>query len=178
MVDEASTHLCLSLLSSLQHPLPFLCSFAASAPPLILVLTTLPSSLALSLQEPQVHFVPQLRPLSHRQDWKVSMRKTVFGESGRTALGSQLLGESRPTMRMQWMFEEQMRLPSGLSTRTSLVQGMYRIVGRGLEMLSRLTVLAKAEPDRGKETPQYFARDHYPCSCVLVKHMEFSVQAC
>jgi hypothetical protein len=76
------------------------------------------------------------------------------------------------------MFEEQMRLPSGLSTRTSLVQGMYRIVGRGLEMLSRLTVLAKAEPDRGKETPQEFARDHYPCSCVLVKHMGFSVQAC
>jgi hypothetical protein len=106
------------------------------------------------------------------------MRKTVFDESGRTALGSQLLGEARSKMKMQWMFEEQMRLPSGLLTRTSLVQDMYRIVGWEMERLSRLTVLAKAEPDRGKETPQYFARDHYPCSCVLVKHMEFSVQAC
>jgi hypothetical protein len=99
------------------------------------------------------------------------MRKTVFDESGRTALGSQLLGESRSKMKKQWMFEEQMRLPSGLLTRTSLVQDMYRIVGWGMERLSRLTVLAKAEADRGKETPQESARDQHHRSCVLVKHM-------
>jgi hypothetical protein len=92
------------------------------------------------------------------------MRKTVFDESGRTALGSQLLGESRSKMRMRWMFEEQMRLPSGLSTRTSLVQGMYRIVGGEMEVLNRLTVLAEAEHDRGKETPQELTRDQHPCS--------------
>jgi hypothetical protein len=66
------------------------------------------------------------------------MRKTVSDESSRTALASQLLGDSRSKMKMQWMFEEQMRLPSGLLTRTSLVQDMYRIVGWGMEEVEQV----------------------------------------
>jgi hypothetical protein len=72
----------------------------------------------------QVQPVPQLPPWSHQQDWKVSKKRIVSGDSGMTALGRQLLGELHPKGKMQSMIEAQMRLPSGLSTRTSLALGL------------------------------------------------------